>query len=61
MIVMHGIYENGVVTITDKDIPNIKAEVEIIIQNKPWQRKVNRVKLQTTDLASDILVQMRDE
>lgn len=61
MIVLHGIYENGKVTITDKDIPDIKAEVEIIIRKKSWQRKVKRVKMTGKTLASKTVVKMRNE
>ncbi len=34
MLVLHGIYDNGKVEITDKDLPEIKTAVEIIINNK---------------------------
>ncbi|MDX1959147.1 MAG: hypothetical protein SFU98_11280 [Leptospiraceae bacterium] len=61
MIVLHGIYENGKVTITDKDLPDIKAEVEIIIRKKSWQRKVVRVKTTGKHLASETIVKMRSE
>ncbi len=43
MIVLHGLYDNGKVTITDKDLPDIKAEVEIIIRKKSWTRKLNLI------------------
>ena len=43
MIVLHGLYDNGKVTITDKDLPDIKAEVEIIIRKKSWTRKFNLI------------------
>lgn len=61
MIVLHGIYENGKVTITDKNIPDIKAEVEIIIRKKSWQRKVARVKLTGNAQASETVVKLRNE
>ena len=61
MIVLHGLYDNGKVTITDKDLPDIKAEVEIIIRKKSWQRKVVRVKMKGKDLASETIVKMRSE
>ncbi|MCB1193470.1 MAG: hypothetical protein KDK90_23725 [Leptospiraceae bacterium] len=61
MIVLHGIYDNGTITITDSHLPDIKAEVEIIIRKKSWQRKGRRVQLKTKVLASEILVKMREE
>ncbi|MBK6606546.1 MAG: hypothetical protein IPH52_27565 [Leptospiraceae bacterium] len=61
MIVLHGLYDNGKVTITDKDLPDIKAEVEIIIRKKSWQRKVVRVKMTGKNLASETIVKMRSE
>lgn len=61
MIVLHGLYDNGKVTITDKDLPDIKAEVEIIIRKKSWQRKVVRVKMTGKNLASETIVKMRNE
>ena len=60
MIVLHGIYENGKVTITDKAIPDIKAEVEIIIA-KILTTKCNKSKMKGKTLASDTVVKMRNE
>ncbi len=39
----------------------LKAEVEIIIRKKSWQRKVARVKLTAKTLASETVVKMRNE
>lgn len=61
MIVLHGFYENGKVTITDKNLPDMKTEVEIIIRKKSWQRNVRRVKLTNKVLASDTIIKMRNE
>ena len=46
MIILHGIYDNGKVEITDKNLPNIRAEIEIILKEKSWQRDNSRIKLQ---------------
>ena len=61
MIVLHGFYENGKVTITDKNLPDIKSDVEIIIRKKSWQRNSRRVKFTNKILASDTIIQMRNE
>jgi hypothetical protein len=61
VIVLHGIYDKGIITITDPHLPDIKAEVEIILRKKSWQRKGRRVKLNTNVLASEILVKIREE
>ncbi len=42
MIVLHGIYDRETITITDSNLPDIKAEVEILIRKKSWQRKGQR-------------------
>jgi hypothetical protein len=61
MIILHGIYDNGKVEITDRNLPNIRAEIEIIIKKKSWQRKISRIRLQKPILVSDMLVSMRSE
>ena len=61
MIILHGIYDNGKVEITDKNLPNIRAEIEIILKEKSWQRDNSRIKLQKQVLASDIIVNLRSE
>ncbi|HMV43264.1 MAG TPA: hypothetical protein PK079_21655 [Leptospiraceae bacterium] len=61
MIILHGFYDNGKVTITDKNIPDMKADVEIIIRKKSWQRNVRRVKLSNKNSASETILQMRNE
>ncbi|NBU98784.1 MAG: hypothetical protein EBS19_11345 [Spirochaetia bacterium] len=61
MIILHGIYDNGKVEITDKNLPNVRAEIEIILKEKSWQRDNSRIKLQKQVLASDIIVNLRSE
>ena len=33
MITLHGIYDNGKIIISEKELPKIKAQVEVIIKN----------------------------
>ena len=61
MIILHGIYDNGKIEITDKGLPNVRAEIEIILKEKSWQRENSRIKLQKQDLASDVIVNLRSE
>jgi hypothetical protein len=61
MIILHGIYDNRKVEITDKNLPNVRAEIEIILKEKSWQRDNSRIKLQKQVLASDIIVNLRSE
>ncbi|MCC5814035.1 MAG: hypothetical protein JJT78_04705 [Leptospira sp.] len=61
MIILHGIYDRGKVIITDSNLPDIKASVEIVIKKKSWQREGRRVRLESNDVASDIIVNMRED
>ncbi len=61
MIVLHGIYDHGKIEITEKELPNMKAEIEIIIRKKTYQRKNRRIKLLKPITASETLIQMRSE
>ena len=46
-MILHGIYDHGKIKIIEKDIPQIKTEIEIIFKEpkKSWQRKVKRIKI----------------
>ena len=61
MIILHGIYDNGKVEITDKDLPNVRGEIEIILKEKSWQRDNSKIKLQKQVLASDVIVNLKSE
>ena len=61
MIILHGIYDNGKVEITDIDLPNVRAEIEIILKEKSWQRDNSKIKLQKQVLASEVIVNLRSE
>ena len=61
MIILHGIYDNGKIEITDKGLPNVRAEIEIILKEKSWQRDNSKIKLQKQVLASDVIVNLRSE
>lgn len=54
MIILHGIYDNGQVKITDKNPPAGKATVEIQLSVKSWKREVKRVKLKTGSITEII-------
>jgi hypothetical protein len=43
MLVLHGTYENGRVEILEKDLPRIKANVEIKIIPEIKKRKFNSI------------------
>lgn len=61
MIVLYGFYEEGKLTITDKNLPKIKGNAEIIIHQKSWMRTPKRVKLLSRQSASELISQMREE
>lgn len=61
MIVLQGFYENGKITITDKNLPSISGNVEIIFRQKSWKRVPKRVKVIKKKSASSIVVDMRNE
>lgn len=31
---LHGVYDNGKITLTDKDLPKVKTDVEVILHEK---------------------------
>jgi len=59
-MILRGIYENGNVKVKGKNLPMIKTEVEIIIKDKPWQKKIKKVKVKGEPL-SDTIVKARYE
>ena len=59
-MILHGIYDNGNIKINGKNLPKIKAEVEIIIKDKPWQKKIRKVKV-TGEPLSETIVKARYE
>ena len=60
-MILHGIYNNGQITILDKNLPKIKTEVEIKIKNKPWQRKVKRIKVKGKPVSDTIIEERYNE
>ena len=55
MMILHGIYENGVIKIKDKNFPMIKTEVDIIMKDKPWQRRLKKVKIKGEPVSETIV------
>jgi len=55
MTILHGIYENGVIKIKDKKFPMIKTEVDIIMKDKPWQRRLKKVKIKGEPVSETII------
>ncbi|GAB6272580.1 MAG: hypothetical protein STSR0003_24270 [Smithella sp.] len=55
MMILHGIYENGVIKIKDKKLPMIRAEVDIIVKDKPWQRRIKKVKIKGEPVSETII------
>ena len=55
MTILHGIYENGVIKIKDKKFPMIKTEVDIIMKDKPWQRRLKKVKIKGEPVSETIV------
>lgn len=53
-MVLHGIYENGKIEITEKDLPLIKAKVEIIIKN-PLSKKITKVRPKGKSVSSAVM------
>lgn len=54
-MILHGVYENGVVKIKGKKLPMIKAEVDIIVKDKPWQRRTKKVKIKGEPVSETIV------
>ncbi|HBJ74583.1 hypothetical protein KN63_08380 [Smithella sp. F21] len=54
-MILHGIYENGVIKIKDKKLPMIRAEVDIIVKDKPWQRRIKKVKIKGEPVSETII------
>ncbi|MGC8764976.1 MAG: hypothetical protein ACP5QT_03735 [Brevinematia bacterium] len=55
MIILHGTYENGKIKILDNDLPESKSDVEIRIEKKSWQRKINQVSIKGEPLSKTIV------
>ena len=55
MTILQGIYENGVIKIKDKKLPMIKVEVDIIMKDKPWQRRIKKVKIKGEPVSETIV------
>ncbi len=43
-MILHGVYDNGKITITEKDLPKVKVNVEIILhtQENPVKSNFNQ-------------------
>ncbi len=54
-MILHGTYDNGVIKIKDKNLPRVKAEVEIILKDKPWQRSLKKVKVKGESVSETIV------
>ncbi len=54
-MILHGIYENGVIKIQDKKLPMIRAEVDIIVKDKPWQRRIKKTKIKGEPVSETIV------
>lgn len=54
-MILHGVYDNGNIVIKGKNLPMIKTEVEIIIKDKPWQKKIKRVKIKGEPVSETIV------
>lgn len=55
VMILHGIYENGNIKVKGKNLPMIKTEVEIIIKDKPWQKKIKKVKIKGEPVSETIV------
>lgn len=55
VIILHGVYENGNIKVKGKNLPMIKTEVEIIIKDKPWQKKIKKVKIKGEPVSETIV------
>lgn len=53
-MILHGIYENGIIKIIEKNIPKIITEVEIIINN-PLSKPIKRIKPKKNSVSSAII------
>jgi len=54
-MILHGVYEKGNIKIKGKNLPMIKTEVEIIIKDKPWQKKIKKVKIKGESVSETIV------
>jgi hypothetical protein len=59
-MILHGIYKDGQITLKEKKPPLITAEVEIILKEKPWQRKHKKIKVKG-ELLSETIIKSRYE
>ena len=60
-MILHGVYENGNIKVKGKNLPMIKTEVEIIIKDKPWQKKIKKAKIKGEPLSETIVKARYDE
>jgi hypothetical protein len=60
-MILHGLYKNGKIKITDKDLPDIESEVEIIFSNKPWKRSVKQIEIEGKPLSQTIIEEREEE
>jgi hypothetical protein len=67
MIVLHGIYDHGKIKITDKNLPQIKTKVEIVIPEetpKNSHREKNKILFDfrgKLDIDKEVIEKLRDE
>lgn len=60
-MILHGVYENGNIKVKGKNLPMIKTEVEIIIKDKPWQKKIKKAKIIGEPVSETIVKARYDE
>ena len=59
-MILHATYDNGTITIHEKDLPKVKADVEIVFKKKNWLKTVKRIKVDGEPV-SETIIKLRDE
>jgi hypothetical protein len=54
-MILQGTYNNGVITLKGTKLPRVKAEVEVVIKDKPWQKRLDKIKIKGKSLSRTLI------